>query len=133
MHHTIRLDRRRLLAGLVLAFAARPTCAQPPDANTLFNDGVNLLFAGKPKESAEAFDALVKLRPQIEPELWQRGLALYYADRFADGVAQFERHKEVNPADVENVTWTSPVWRATKMSTRRGSNSSRSVTMPAYR
>ena len=61
MHHTIRLDRRRLLAGLVLAFAARPTCAQPPDANTLFNDGVNLLFAGKPKESAEAFDALVKL------------------------------------------------------------------------
>ena len=105
MHHTIRLDRRSLLAGLVLSATARGAAAQAPDANTLFNDGVNLLFAGKPKESAEAFDALVKLRPEIEPELWQRGLALYYADRFADGVAQFERHKEVNPADVENVTW----------------------------
>lgn len=105
MRSFIRLDRRSLLAGLVLAATARGAAAQAPDANKLFNDGVNLLFAGKPKESAEAFDALVKLRPEIEPELWQRGLALYYADRFADGVAQFERHKEVNPADVENVTW----------------------------
>jgi len=107
MRHAPRLDRRRLLAGLALASAAPFAGAQPPaqDARKLFEDGVTLLFAGKPKESAEAFDALVKLRPEIEPELWQRGLALYYADRFADGVAQFERHKEVNPADVENVTW----------------------------
>ena len=105
MRHAIRLDRRSLLAGLVFAATAPGAAAQAPDANALFNDGVNLLFAGKPKESAEAFDALVKLRPEIEPELWQRGLSLYYANRFADGVAQFERHKEVNPADVENVTW----------------------------
>ena len=97
--------RRSLLTAILFVAASGVARAQAPDANKLFNDGVNLLFAGKPKESAEAFDALVKLRPEIEPELWQRGLALYYADRFADGVAQFERHKEVNPADVENVTW----------------------------
>jgi lipoprotein NlpI len=105
MHHALRLDRRTLLAGLAFAATARIAAAQNDYPNKLFNDGVNLLFAGKPKESAEAFDEVVKLRPKIEPELWQRGLALYYADRFADGVAQFERHKEVNPADVENVTW----------------------------
>jgi lipoprotein NlpI len=105
MRFAIRLDRRNFLAGLALFATARGAVAQTQDSGTLFNDGVNLLFAGKPKESAEAFDALVKLRPEVEPELWQRGLALYYADRFADGVAQFERHKEVNPADVENVTW----------------------------
>ncbi|MFM7077759.1 MAG: tetratricopeptide repeat protein [Planctomycetaceae bacterium] len=99
------LRRRHLLpAALILAFAGIAV-GQAPDARTLFDDGVKLLFAGKPAESAESFDKLVKLRPEIEPELWQRGLALYYADRFADGVAQFERHKEVNPADVENVTW----------------------------
>jgi len=105
MRLAIRLDRRNFLAGLALFATAHCAVAQTQDSGTLFNDGVNLLFSGKPKESAEAFDALVKLRPQIEPELWQRGLALYYAGRFADGVAQFERHKEVNPADVENVTW----------------------------
>lgn len=105
MPHSLRLGRRSLLAALAVAACRTVVAAPEPDAGSLFNDGVRLLFEGKPKESAEAFDALVELRPEIEPELWQRGLALYYADRFADGVAQFERHREVNPADVENVTW----------------------------
>jgi lipoprotein NlpI len=90
---------------VALAAAASLVTAQEQDAAGLFKSGVDLLFAAKPAESAEAFDELVKLRPSIEPELWQRGLALYYAGRYADGVRQFERHKEVNPADVENVTW----------------------------
>lgn len=98
-------SRRHLLAAALLLAVAEAALGQTPDARALFDDGVKLLFEGKPAESAESFDKLVKLRPEIEPELWQRGLALYYADRFADGVAQFERHKEVNPADVENVTW----------------------------
>ena len=98
------LARRTLLSAALVAAGVVPAFAQP-DARALFDDGVKLLFDGKPAESAEAFDALVKLRPEIEPELWQRGLALYYAGRYADGVRQFERHKEVNPADVENVTW----------------------------
>ncbi len=99
---------RRLVPGTLLALAAAaraPVAHGADDARQLFDEAVRLLFAGKPVESATAFDALVKLRPEIEPELWQRGLALYYADRFSDGRRQFERHKEVNPADVENVTW----------------------------
>ncbi len=43
--------------------------------------------------------------PGAEPELWQRGLALYYTERFADGQKQFELHKTVNPNDVENRAW----------------------------
>lgn len=100
-----RLTRPWLLAGVALAAAASLVTAQEQDGAGLFKRGVDLLFAAEPAESAEAFDELVKLRPAIEPELWQRGLALYYAGRYADGVRQFERHKEVNPADVENVTW----------------------------
>lgn len=100
-----RLTRPWLLAGVALAAAASLVTAREQDGAGLFQSGVDLLFAAKPAESAEAFDELVKLRPAIEPELWQRGLALYYAGRYADGVRQFERHKEVNPADVENVTW----------------------------
>jgi lipoprotein NlpI len=95
---------QRGLVALVAASAAWPTPAAD-DARHLFEEAVSRLFAAEPKRSAELFDKLVELRPEIEPELWQRGLALYYADRFADGRRQFERHKEVNPADVENVTW----------------------------
>jgi lipoprotein NlpI len=61
--------------------------------------------AGKIDESIAAYDAAIKIEPDIEPRLWQRGLALYYANRFADGVAQFETHQTVNSQDVENAVW----------------------------
>lgn len=85
------------------ASAAEPAAAESPAV--LFDSAVRLFFAGKPAESSAAFDRLVELQPEAEPELWQRGLALYYAGRFADGRRQFELHRTVNPADVENVAW----------------------------
>jgi lipoprotein NlpI len=91
------------LLGAAPAAAAEPAGAESPA--TLFASGVRLFFAGQPVESSAAFDRLVKLEPDAEPELWQRGLALYYAGRFADGRRQFELHRTVNPADVENVAW----------------------------
>lgn len=78
---------------------------QEESPQALFNEGVELFFAAKPVESCKAFDRLVKLAPRSEPQLWQRGLALYYAERFADGRKQFEVHRGVNPADVENAAW----------------------------
>ena len=60
---------------------------------------------GQPKESALAFDRVLKRQPAIKPQLWQRGLALYYADRFSDGVDQFESHQTFNSQDVENAVW----------------------------
>ena len=71
----------------------------------LFREAVQLFFDGKPVESARVFDELVETVPAAEPDLWQRGLALYYADRFADGQAQFELHQTVNPNDIENPAW----------------------------
>ena len=61
--------------------------------------------AGKMDESIAAYDAAIRIEPDVEPRLWQRGLALYYADRFADGVKQFETHQTVNSQDVENAVW----------------------------
>ncbi len=43
--------------------------------------------------------------PQQAPQLWQRGIALYYAGRYADCRRQFESHRTVNPDDVENAAW----------------------------
>ena len=86
--------------------AADPAAAQPPAApRELFAEAVRRFFAGEPREAATLFDRLVVEAPALEPELWQRGLALYYADRFADGRRQFELHRTVNPDDVENPAW----------------------------
>ncbi len=98
---TIRI--RALMVGMLM-LGVLP-CARAQSPSELFREGVALFFEAKPVESAERFDALVKSDPTSEPELWQRGLSLYYADRFEDGRQQFEVHRTVNPNDVENPAW----------------------------
>jgi lipoprotein NlpI len=57
------------------------------------------------KESVADFDHVLELSPERAPLHWQRGISLYYADRFTDGRKQFELHGTVNPNDVENAAW----------------------------
>ena len=95
----------RLFVAALVTAAAVHAVATEPNPQELFNQAVRLFFDAKPVESARVFDELVEAVPAAEPELWQRGLALYYADRFADGRAQFELHRTVNPNDVENPAW----------------------------
>ena len=71
----------------------------------IFEKAISLFFDAKPAESAAVFDQLIQVQPACQPDLWQRGLALYYADRFVDGQKQFELHRTVNPNDVENPAW----------------------------
>ena len=97
--HVIPLSAIAALAVLIGA----PVAAQQPQA--LFARAVADFENGLVSESATGFDALIKIQPSIAPELWQRGIALYYAGRFADCRAQFELHRTVNPADVENAAW----------------------------
>jgi len=61
--------------------------------------------AGRVAESVAEFDTVARLAPEYAPELWQRGIALYYAGRYGDCRAQFESHRTVNPNDVENAAW----------------------------
>jgi lipoprotein NlpI len=93
-----------VVAGLVISVAGLAAAAEP-DPRAIFDDAVRLFFAAEPVASARAFDELVAAVPRAEPDLWQRGLALYYAERFTDGRKQFELHRTVNPADVENSAW----------------------------
>ncbi len=90
---------------LVLMGSLAIACVHAQTPSELFREGVELFFAAMPAESAARFDALVKADPTGEPELWQRGLSLYYADLFEDGRKQFEVHRAVNPNDVENPAW----------------------------
>lgn len=88
-----------LLLGLMSSIWAQDT------PNALFKQGVDAFFDAKPKESVAAFDKLIALVPDSKPQLWQRGLSLYYAGDFKGGREQFEVHQTVNGNDVENAAW----------------------------
>jgi lipoprotein NlpI len=88
---------------LVLATAL---AAQPRgNARDLLDRAIDDFLAGRTAESVAGFDQVVKLAPDAAPQLWQRGIALYYAGRYRDCRAQFESHRTVNPNDVENPAW----------------------------
>src|SRR5918999_2932992 len=94
---------------LLSTFASALTCvgivlaAQAPKA--LLDRAVDEFSAGHFAQSAATFDEAAKMIPQEAPYLWQRGIALYYAGRYADCRRQFESHRAVNPDDVENAAW----------------------------
>ena len=53
----------------------------------------------------EDFDKFLSLRPQEEPAHWRRGIAYYYAGKYAEGAKQFEGYQTVADNDVENAVW----------------------------
>lgn len=95
----------RLLALLALALLPHSVRAQEESPDALYHKGVNAFFDAKPAESVAAFDKLIAMSPNTEPQLWQRGLSLYYAGKYVEGREQFEIHQTVNPNDVENAAW----------------------------
>jgi lipoprotein NlpI len=78
---------------------------RPQDAQAHQLRGVARFKLGRFKESVADFDKVLEIRPASRPHHWQRGIALYYAGDFKAGRDQFELHKTVNPADVENAAW----------------------------
>lgn len=94
---------KKLPVLLLFGLAAILPAQDSPDA--LFQQGVDAFFVAKPKESVAAFDKLITLTPDAKPQLWQRGLSLYYAGDFKGGRDQFEAHQTVNGNDVENAAW----------------------------
>src|SRR5688572_15784005 len=101
-------DAMKLIGGLVVVavlalLVGAQTRGESPEA--VYDRAVEDFIRGRVKESAAGFDNLVKLVPNSAPQLWQRGIALYYAGRYSDCRAQFELHRTVNPNDVENAVW----------------------------
>jgi lipoprotein NlpI len=91
----------------VVIAASTFTGAQQIDVQTrgLLENGIDAFLAGRVEESVVLFDRVAKQAPGLAPELWQRGIALYYVGRYRDCRAQFESHRTVNPNDVENPAW----------------------------
>ena len=91
------------MRSLLVALAIANTLGQLP--REVFDTAVADFMSGRIDESIAGFDRVIKVSPAVAPELWQRGIALYYAGRFKDCRDQFVLHRKVNPDDVENAAW----------------------------
>ena len=89
----------------ILLLLTAMACAQEPAPAGRYEKGARHFFSGDIKAALVEWDAQVKETPSALPEHWQRGIALYYAERYEDGQKQFEVHRTVNPQDVENAVW----------------------------
>jgi len=94
--------RALLLAPLAAAPLAN---ADPADAANPVRQGMAAFAANKVTEAIDLYDSVIATNPSSKPYLWQRGLALYYADRFEDGAEQFAADVAVNPNDTEEQIW----------------------------
>jgi lipoprotein NlpI len=97
----------RVLPIVVVVTVVGAAVAQKPEQppQVVFERAVADFQAGRITEAAAGFDNLARLVPNAAPQLWQRGIALYYAGRYHDCREQFESHRTVNPNDVENAAW----------------------------
>ena len=112
--HVARSVRRlACVAGLLLVLVSAGAMAPfnvaaaqtGASVNDVMDRAVSDFFAARIPEAVAGFDRVAAMAPRSAPELWQRGIALYYAGRYRDCRAQFESHRTVNPADVENAAW----------------------------
>ena len=83
-----------------LALAAGPAEAANP-----VKQGMAAFAEDRITDAIALYDSVIAENPAYKPYLWQRGLALYYADRFADGADQFATDVAVNPNDTEEQIW----------------------------
>jgi tetratricopeptide (TPR) repeat protein len=79
--------------------------ADPHHPQGYIQRGMAFFKLGHIAEAIADFDRAEYLNPALTPYLWQRGLAYYYAERFADGASQFEVDLTVNRDDVEETVW----------------------------
>src|SRR5262245_44914784 len=97
--------RRLRFLPIFWAIALLPVTPAAQTAERALDRAIVDFQAGRVAESVAGFDTVVKLAPDYAPQLWQRGIALYYAGRYRDCRDQFESHRTVNPNDVENAAW----------------------------
>ncbi|NND99392.1 MAG: tetratricopeptide repeat protein [Pirellulaceae bacterium] len=105
LHDNATRALRRGDREAAIAAADQMVKLEHPDAVVYRLVGDIYLRASKPALAVEMFDRYLKKQPQALPELWQRGIALYFAGDYRRAAEQFQVHRRVNPNDVENAAW----------------------------
>jgi lipoprotein NlpI len=104
-------SRRTSLTGLTLLLTGGSSTPAPAlaalggDPKKLTRSGMAKFIRGDVVGSIEDFDKVLEVAPGQTPYLWQRGLSLYYAERYQEGADQFRRDVAVNPNDTEEAIW----------------------------
>lgn len=76
-----------------------------PSPSSLIGLGDALLRGGQCDEAVKNFERAIEQSPETEPYLWQYGIALFFVGRYDEARTLFEKHRVVNPHDVENAAW----------------------------
>ncbi|CAN1219755.1 hypothetical protein LINPERPRIM_LOCUS1690 [Linum perenne] len=75
------------------------------EASLAVRRGMLLFRQGDVLGSVAEFDKAIELDPRQKAYMWQRGLSLYYLDRFEEGAEQFRIDVAMNPNDTEESIW----------------------------
>ena len=63
------------------------------------------MFLGQFADAVADYQAMVKLKPELDASQWRLGIALYYADKPEGAAAQFDRYHSFDKVDRENGIW----------------------------
>ncbi|EPS69186.1 hypothetical protein M569_05584, partial [Genlisea aurea] len=99
------LSRRVLLPTVSGIWDALTGGAYAREAVAAVRRGMLLFRQGNVPGSLVEFDKAISLDPRQRAYLWQRGLSLYYLDRFREGAEQFRFDVAKNPNDTEESIW----------------------------
>jgi len=91
-------------AGVSSVTAAEAPAEAKGNPFVLLQDGMEAFRNYKVEDSVRLFDEAAE-SGYPKARLWQRGLSLYYAERFDDGTQQFRKDVEMNPNDTEESLW----------------------------
>jgi lipoprotein NlpI len=104
MSLAVQASQRRELEAAISRFT-RVLERDPSVAMAWYLRGRDRLRAGQIAEAIADFDEFVKRRPEAENQLWERGIAYYYAGQYEQGARQFENYQKFYDQDVENAVW----------------------------
>ncbi|CAA0815604.1 Tetratricopeptide repeat (TPR)-like superfamily protein [Striga hermonthica] len=100
------LSRRLIVVSAVSELWNALTGADPARESLLsIRRGMLLFRQGDVQGSLVEFDRAIELDQRQRAYLWQRGLSLYYLDRFEEGAEQFRLDVAQNPNDTEESIW----------------------------
>ncbi|EYU42200.1 hypothetical protein ABFS82_14G193500 [Erythranthe guttata] len=105
--HLNSISRRLFLPSVSVSglFDALTGGNSPREAAIAIRRGMLLFRQGDVLGSIAEFDKAIELDPRQKAYLWQRGLSLYYVNRFEEGAEQFRIDVAQNPNDTEESIW----------------------------